>query len=98
MIIDLKGLDLIPILLEKIEQLQNDFNSFVNIKEKKDLSKLMNVSKYLNVSKPTIYNMINDGRFKQNIHYKKTINKHSVKIIFVESAIIKYKKETYDIL
>lgn len=98
MVIDLKSLDLIPILLEKIEQLQNDFNSFVDVKQKIDLSKLINVSKYLNVSKPTIYNMINDGRFKQNIHYKKVINENSVKIIFVESAIVKYKKETYDIL
>lgn len=93
MIISYENLDLIPQLLQKIEKLENDFNSFVNSSSKIDLTILKNVSKFLSVSKPTIYNMIQDGRFKQNIHYKKLFYKNSVKIVFVESAILKYKKE-----
>lgn len=92
MILDLKNLELIPKLLQKIEELENNFNSFID-SNKRDLTKIKNVCLFLNVSKPTIYNMINDGRFKKNVHYKKQILNNSVKIVFVESAILKYKKE-----
>uniref|UniRef100_UPI00404737F4 helix-turn-helix domain-containing protein n=1 Tax=Aliarcobacter sp. TaxID=2321116 RepID=UPI00404737F4 len=88
-----ENLDLIPNILNQLQQLTNEIAQLKSQKKKIDLTKLTNVSKYLNVSKTTIYNMIDDGRFKQNIHYKKHINNNSVKIIFVESAIIKYKKE-----
>lgn len=41
----------------------------------------------------TIYNMLEDGRLKENIHFKKQMLRNKVKIVFVESAIIKYKSE-----
>lgn len=93
MYVDFSNLDLIPKVLEQLQILRNDLALLQN-KNKIDLSKLYNVAKYLNVSKPTVYNMIDDGRFQQNIHYKKQINKNKVRIVFVESAIINYKKES----
>lgn len=93
MYVDFSNLDLIPKLLEELQILRNDLALLQN-KNKIDLSKLYNVAKFLNVSKPTIYNMIDDGRFQQNVHYKKQINQNKVRIVFVESAIIKYKKES----
>lgn len=93
MIIELENLKLIPQLLEELKQVKEDLSNLTKTKQIIDLTRLKNVCNYLNVSKPTIYNMIADGRLKQNIHYKKQINKNSVKITFVESAIVKYKKE-----
>lgn len=85
-------LDLIPILLDKVNHLENLVISLTNKNSYIDLTKLENVSKYLNVSRKTIYNYIDDGRFKENIHYKKVLNKNSVRIRFIENAIINFKK------
>lgn len=92
MIIDLKNLDLIPLLLEEIQKLKQDILNITNV-NKINLTKLCNVAKYLNVSKPTIYTMLQDGRFKENVHFKKQITKNKIRIIFIEDAIIKFKKE-----
>lgn len=92
MIISYENLDLIPKLLDKLESMQCQLNQLSNIEKKIDLTKLGNVAKYLNVSKATVSNFIKDGRFKENVHYKKIINKKMINYIFVESAIIKYKE------
>ena len=93
MIIDLKNLDLIPQLLEHLKILENEIKR-VNLKldRKYDLSRLRDVSIYLGVSIKTIYNYIDDGRFKKDVHYTKTIKNNNIKITFVESAIIKFKE------
>lgn len=92
MVIDLKNLDLIPQLLEEVKELKQEISNYIN-KNKPKITTLSSVAKYLNVSKMTIYNMLEDGRLKENIHFKKQILKNKVKIVFVESAIIKYQKE-----
>ena len=92
MIIDLKNLDLIPQLLQEVKELKQKLNDYTN-KTKPNLTTITTVAKYLNVSKMTIYNMLEDGRFKENVHFKKQMLKNKVKIVFVESAIIKFQKE-----
>jgi predicted DNA-binding transcriptional regulator AlpA len=92
MLISYENLDLIPQLLEEVMDLKQKLNDYTNT-TKPNLTTISTVSKYLNVSKVTIYNMLEDGRFKENIHFKKQILKNKIKIIFIESAIIKYKKE-----
>jgi DNA-binding XRE family transcriptional regulator len=92
MLIDLSNLQLIPVLLDEVKQLKHSLENLQN-KNKPKLTTLTNVAKFLNVSKMTVYNMLEDGRFKENIHFKKQMLKNKVKIIFVESAIIKFQKE-----
>jgi hypothetical protein len=90
--VQLENLELIPTLMDKIENLTIQISQLANVKNKVDLTKLLNVSKYLNVSKSTIFNYMKDGRFQENIHYRKILNKKVVKYIFVESSIIKFKE------
>ena len=93
MLLDLTNLSLIPKLLEEIKYLQNEIQKInVKIDRKYDLSRLRDVSIYLGVSIKTIYNYIDDGRFKKDIRYTKTIKNNNIKITFVESAIIKFKE------
>ena len=92
MLLDLTNLDLIPQLLQEVKELKQELSNYAN-KNKPKLTTLTNVAKFLNVSKMTVYNMVEDGRLKENIHFKKQMLKNKVKIVFVESAIIKYQKE-----
>lgn len=87
------NLELIPKLLEhlntlniKIEKIENE------LIQKIDLSKRAGVKKFLNISDSTLYQMMNDGRLKQGVHFKKAINGKRVNIIFVESAIVRFKE------
>ena len=59
---------------------------------KLDLTKRDGVKKFLDISDSTLYKMINDGRLKQGVHYKKTLKGKRVNIIFVESAIVNFKE------
>ena len=92
MLLDLSNLQLIPLLLQEVKELSEKLNDYTN-KTKPNLTTITTVAKYLNVSKMTIYNMLDDGRFKENVHFNKRILKNKVKVLFVESAIIKYQKE-----
>lgn len=92
MLIDLSNLDLIPQLLQELKDLKQEILNYTN-KNKPKLTTLTNVAKYLKVSNMTVYNMVDDGRLKENIHFKKQMLKNKVKIVFVESAIMKYQKE-----
>ena len=88
------NLELIPKLLEQLESLNSKVSKLEDeFIEQLDLTKRAGVKKYLNISDSTIYQMINDGRFKQGVHYKKTLKGKRVKITFVESAIVNFKEK-----
>jgi hypothetical protein len=85
-------LELIPQLLHKLNNLEFQLKQLTKQKSTISLTKVSQVSNYLNVNKLTIYNMIKDGRLKENIHYKKQILNNQLKYTFIENAIIKYKE------
>lgn len=80
-----------------LELLQTSINSSNNVR-KIDLTRSKNVIEFLEISKPTLYNMINDGRLKKDIHYKKVIKNKTSRIVFIESAIINFKKDIREVL
>ncbi len=88
------NLELIPKIFNELQLIQLELShikaiykvSAPNLKTRKG------VKEYLNISDGTINNMMQDGRFKQGVHYTKVINKFRAKIIFIESAIIRYKE------
>jgi len=91
--VDFEVLKLIPKMLEEMQDLKKEVLNIENrLAPKLDLTKRDGVKKYLDISDSTLYQMMNDGRLKQNIHYKKTINGKRVNIIFVESAIVGFKE------
>ena len=77
------NLELIPHLLIKIEELNNKIELF-----SPKLNTKKGVMQFLDKSDKTIHNYINDGRFIENIHFYRK----NGKMIFVESAIIDFKK------
>jgi len=89
--IHFQNLELIPHLLKELQFLKNELQKLTS-KDKPNLTKLEFVAKYLQVSKTTVFNYIKDGRFKENVHYRKKIVNKMIKYIFVESAIIKFKE------
>ena len=91
--ISFENLNKIIDILEKLDSLNSKILNIENrLTPKLDLTKRDGVKKYLDISDSTLYQMMNDGRLKQNIHYKKTINGKRVNIIFVESAIVGFKE------
>ena len=92
--ISFENLNKIIDILEKLDLLNSKILNIENkLAPKLDLTKRDGVKKYLDISDSTLYQMMNDGRLKQNIHYKKTINGKRVNIIFVESAIVGFKEK-----
>ena len=77
------NLELIPKLLSKIDELNLKVELFAP-----KLNTKKGVMQFLNKSEKTIYNYISNGVFKENIHFYKD----NGKIVFVESAIIDFKK------
>lgn len=90
--ISFENLKKIDTILEKIELLENKINKLSDDKERFDLTRISKVSKYLGVTNKTIYNYIDNGIFKEYIHFKKVLNKNSVRIRFIENAIINFRK------
>lgn len=89
-----KNLEQIPKLLIYLEEIKIKVEKLEkDLIPKLDLTKRSGVKKYLNISDSTIYQMMNDGRFKEGIHYKKTLKGKRVNIIFVESAIVNFKEK-----
>jgi predicted DNA-binding transcriptional regulator AlpA len=87
------NLELIPKLLEHLNTLNIKILNIENELIKKfDLTKRDGVKKFLDISDSTLYQMMNDGRLKQGVHYKKTLKGKRVNIIFVESAIVDFKE------
>jgi len=87
-----KNLEKIPDILEKLEALENKINSLTNKNDELDLTRVTKVSKYLGVTNKTIYNYIDNGIFKEYVHFKRVLNKKSVRIRFINNAIINFKK------
>ena len=88
-----ENLEQIPKLLVYLEEIKDKIERLEKgLIPKLDLTKRSGVKKYLNISDSTLYQMINDGRLKQNVHYEKSLNGKRVKILFVESAIVKFKE------
>lgn len=89
-----ENLEQIPKILMYLEELKTKVELLENsLVPKLDLTKRAGVKKYLNISDSTLYQMINDGRFKQGIHYQKTLKGKRVNITFVESAIVNFKEK-----
>lgn len=87
-------LALIPSLLDEVRELKKEVQILnQELRKKTDLTKVKNVAEYLDKTPPTIYNYINDGRFKLNVHYRKEIKQGKPKIVFIESAIEQFKKD-----
>ena len=92
--VDFSVLSLIPKIAESIEQLKKENEELKqHFNPKYDLTKRAGVKAFLNISDGTLNNMIKDGRFKKNFHYRKEIKGKTIKIIFVEDGILAYKKE-----
>ena len=93
--VDFEVLKLIPKMMEEMQCLKQEVTELKqHIKPKYDLTKRAGVKAFLNISDGTLNNMIKDGRFKKNFHYRKEIKGKTIKIIFVEDGILAYKKET----
>ena len=91
--ISFENLKKIDTILEAINLLNSKILNLENrLVPKLDLTKRDGVKKFLDISDSTLYKMINDGRLKQGVHYKKTLKGKRVNIIFVESAIVNFKK------
>ena len=91
--ISFENLNKIVDILEKLDSLNSKILNIENrLAPKLDLTKRDGVKKYLDISDSTLYQMMNDGRLKQGVHYKKTLKGKRVNIIFVESAIVNFKE------
>lgn len=87
-----ENLELIPRLLNEVVSLRKKVIDLENIITPEiHLIKKIDVARYLGKSYNSINNMIDDGRLKENIHYKKHIKDNKVKIEFITNAIIKDK-------
>ncbi|MBP6715029.1 MAG: hypothetical protein KA157_13905 [Aliarcobacter sp.] len=91
--ISFENLKKIDTILEALDLLNSKILNLENrLVPKLDLTKRDGVKKFLDISDSTLYKMINDGRLKQGVHYKKTLKGKRVNIIFVESAIVNFKE------
>ena len=91
--ISFENLKKIDTILEALNLLNSKILNLENrLVPKLDLTKRDGVKKFLDISDSTLYKMINDGRLKQGVHYKKTLKGKRVNIIFVESAIVNFKE------
>ena len=91
--ISFENLNKIDTILEALDLLNSKILNLENkLVPKLDLTKRDGVKKFLDISDSTLYKMINDGRLKQGVHYKKTLKGKRVNIIFVESAIVNFKE------
>lgn len=92
-ILDFSSLELIPILLEKIESLEKEIKVIKDtVVPELDLTKRADIKKYLKITDCTISRYIDNGTFKRGVHYIKTINGKKAKITFIESAIKSFKE------
>ena len=81
------NLELIPILLEKIEKMEKRQNTLMPpITPKKE------VAKFLNRSERTINNYIERGLLKEGYHFHR---KNAKIIVFIENAISEFRRELH---
>ncbi|MFY4859060.1 hypothetical protein ACOTVM_00745 [Aliarcobacter butzleri] len=90
--VDFSSLDLIPKMLEKMEEMQTELTELrQQLKPKYDLTKRADVMTYLNISESTLDRHIRMGVFKQGYHYHREIKNNKSIIIYVSSAIEEFK-------
>ena len=77
-----QNLELIPILLQKLEDMEKRQEAFM---PKLDNKKA--VINHLGISASSYQNYLKDGRLKENVHFYKK----NGKMIFIEDAIIELK-------
>jgi len=88
-----ENLDKIIDILEKLDSLNSKILNIENkLTPKLDLTKRDGVKKFLDISDATISNYINNGKFKQGIHFNKIIKGKKIKISFVEDAILDFRE------
>jgi hypothetical protein len=88
-----ENLDKIIDILEKLDSLNSKILNIENkLTPKLDLTKRDGVKKFLDISDVTISNYINNGKFKQGVHFNKIIKGKKIKISFVEDAILDFKE------
>jgi hypothetical protein len=86
-----ENLDKIIDILEKLDSLNSKILNIENkLTPKLDLTKRDGVKKFLDISDATISNYINNGKFKQGVHFNKIIKGKKIKITFVEDAILDF--------
>ena len=77
-----QNLDLIPILLQKLEDMEKRQEAFM---PKVDNKKA--VLHYLDISESSYQNYLKDGRLKESVHFYRK----NGKMVFIENAIIELK-------
>ncbi|MDD5373589.1 MAG: hypothetical protein PHO62_09220 [Sulfurimonas sp.] len=78
-----ENLELIPMLLKKIETMEERLKKFTpSLTTKKE------VAKFLNVTPRTINNYISNGYLKENYHF---LRKSDKIIVFIEEAILEFR-------
>lgn len=78
-------------LMEKIKNLEENMQLLLelHLQQTNNLTTYNDVAKFLDVSVKTIRNYIDDGRFKQDIHYY--VNSENKKV-FIPNGVIELKK------
>lgn len=78
-----ENLELIPMLLKKIESMEERLKKFTpSLTTKKE------VAKFLNVTPRTINNYISNGFLKENYHFQRKSDKI---MVFIEEAILEFR-------
>jgi predicted DNA-binding transcriptional regulator AlpA len=89
----LENLNILPLLFQQFVELTKKVENLEDqLIPKLDLTKRKDVKKFLDISDSTIYVMMNDGRFKEGIHFTQSIKNKKNTIVFIESAIKGYKE------
>jgi len=93
-IIDFSSLNYIQELKEEIQTIKEQLTRIEEYyKPKYDLTKRSEVLRFLEITDPTLNAYMKDGRFKENIHFKKEIKGKKIKITFVEDGILAFKQK-----
>lgn len=78
-----ENLELIPMLLKKIETMEERLKKFTP-----PLTTKKEVAKFLDVTPRTINNYISNGYLKENYHF---LRKSDKIIVFIEEAILEFR-------
>lgn len=93
-LVNIESINLIPQMLEKLEQLNNQILELKQqLKPKYDLTKRSNVLKYLEISESTLSKYIREGILIQGYHFHRHIKNNKSIILYVSGAIEEFKKE-----
>lgn len=92
-VVDFKVLELIPKILESLEDLKKDNEELRHhFNPTYDLTTRAGVRNYLEITDSTISLYIKNGTFREGYHFFKEIKQNQSRIKFVSGAIEKFKK------